>query len=239
MMQRPWMALAACALAGTVACGGGERRDQSATGTSDTRATHAQDSAERRATDQQVTLTGCLQRGGGALTRGFMLTMLNEPSGSVGTSGSSVTQTGSSVEREQMRMAARTYRLEPKGNLELDQMIGKQVRVTGTVVEPADVPKGNGGIGSDADTQRPNRDQRDREAAGTRMDTSDLAKVEITAASIVADACGGRDNGQPSGVGAGSGAGNSGIGDRPLQGGAGSAPGAGSGRVGTSPTRAR
>ncbi len=229
--------LTGCALLGTVACGSNSN-DQAAMGTSSQPAAVAGDTVERRDTNagsQQVTLTGCLQRGGGALTRGFMLTMLNEPSGSVGTSGNSVTQSGSSVEREQMRMAARTYRLEPKGEVDLDPMVGKQVRVTGVVVEAADVPKGNAPIGSDADTQRPNRDRNDREAVGARMDTSDLAKVEISAASIVAEACGGRDNGQPSGVGAG----RSGAVSSPLQNGPDSAPGAGAGSVGTTPSRER
>ena len=137
---------------------------------------------------QPMTLTGCLQQGGGALRSGYMLTMLNEPAG-VGTSGS-VTQSGSSVEREQMRIAARTYRLSPKDDVELDKMVGKQVRVTGVIVEEADVPNGKGAIGSDSDSQRPNRDVTEQTRRGAQLDTSNLARLEVTNAAIVADACG-------------------------------------------------
>jgi hypothetical protein len=159
---------------------------------------------------QPTTLTGCLQQGGGALRSGYMLTMLNEPAG-VGTSGS-VTQSGSSVEREQMRIAARTYRLSPKDDVELDAMVGKQVRVTGVIVEEADVPNGKGAIGSDSDSQRPNRDVTEQTRRGAQLDTSNLARLEVTNAAVVADACGdvrqpgpgeaatGMENATPSGV---------------------------------------
>lgn len=172
---------AGCALAAAVACGDSSR--ESAAG-----------DAER----QPVTLTGCLQEGGGALRTGYMLTMLNEPAG-VGTSGS-VTQSGSSVEREQMRIAARTYRLSPQGDVAFDGMVGKQVRVTGIIAEEADVPNGNGAIGSDSDTQRPNRDVGDRARKGAQLDTSNLARLDVTNVAVVADACGGQRQPQPGGT---------------------------------------
>src|SRR5205807_2690620 len=93
--------------------------------------------------NQPLTVEGCLQRGGGTFSNGFLLTMLNEPPG-VGTSGN-LTRTGSPVEREQMREAARTYRLDPKGDLKLSDMVGRQVRVTGTMTEGAHLPQGDGG----------------------------------------------------------------------------------------------
>src|SRR5690606_8882070 len=124
-----------CALAMALACGdgrsGGETTD-AAPGAA--RSTEAKEQAR-----QTITPTGCLQQGGGALRPGYLLTTLGEPSGSVATSGS-VTQSGSSVEREQLRMAASTFRIDPKGNLELDEMLGKQVRVTGVMADEADLP---------------------------------------------------------------------------------------------------
>lgn len=190
MRQMAGTIMIGCTLAVAAACGG-----DSTTGSDDNR--------------QPLTLTGCLQQGGGALRSGYMLTMLNEPSG-VGTSGS-VTQSGSSVEREQMRIAARTYRLSPKDDVELDTMVGKQVRVTGVIVEEADVPNGKGAIGSDSDSQRPNRDVTEQTRRGAQLDTSNLARLEVTNAAIVADVCGdirqpepeaatGMENAAPGGV---------------------------------------
>jgi hypothetical protein len=163
-----------CALAVTAACDG----------TSDESASRLSDAQE------PMTLTGCLQRGGGSLRPGYILTMLNEPAG-VGTSGS-VTESGSSVEREQMRIAARTFRLSPTGDVELGGMVGKQVRVTGVIVDDADVPNGNGAIGSDSDSQRPNRDVAEQTRRGAQLDTSQLARLEVTSASIASEACGER-----------------------------------------------
>jgi len=168
-------------------------------GKNDTAVGTAQDDGERTTAvgstreadgrrNEAVTLEGCLQQDSGTFSRGYLLTMVNEPS-MVGTAGS-VTATGSAVEREQMQMAATTYRIDPKGDLELKNMLGKRVRVSGTVTEQPQLPNGNGAIGSDSDQQRPNRDaaQRDRK---TEIKTGDLAKVDVTSAAIVGEACGG------------------------------------------------
>jgi len=138
---------------------------------------------------QQVTFEGCVQRGGGMLSNSYLLTMLNEPPGAAGTSGS-VTSTGSSVEREQMRVAAQTYKLDPKGDVKLDELVGKQVRVTGTVTHGSNLPNGNGVIGSDQDTQRPNRDNDDRQERSPKISTADLATLEVTTAAATGDSCG-------------------------------------------------
>ena len=137
--------------------------------------------------NQAVTLEGCLQRGGGTFTRGYLLTMVNSPS-TAGTAGS-VTATGSSVERQQMRMAATTYRLAPKDDVTLDDKIGKRVRVNGTVTEQADVPNGQGAIGSDSDTQQPNRDRNSQRDRDPQLEVTDLAQVEVTSAAVIGDSC--------------------------------------------------
>lgn len=171
-----------CAVAMTMACGdrGAERGAESRRDDAPTSSAAAKAEAA-----ETITLTGCLQQGGGALRPGYLLTTLGEPSGSVATSGS-VTQSGSSVEREQLRMAASTFRLDPKGDIELDTMLGKQVRVTGVITDEADLPNGSGGIGSDADTQRPNS-RGNRESV--KVDARDLAKVEVTSVTIVGESC--------------------------------------------------
>lgn len=187
-------AAVATALAACVACSNGgnssngsavdsAQRQGDQTATSDMRSTRENNSNDHQA----VTLEGCVQRGGGTFTPGFVLTMVNSPS-TVGTAGS-VTTSGSSVEREQMRIAASTYRLDPQGDVKLDNMVGKRVRVNGTITEEAKAPNGKGAIGSDADTQRPNRDRIDRDDHSTGLELNELAKVEVTSASIVTDSC--------------------------------------------------
>lgn len=190
--------LASCAaLVVCVACGG---KNDTAVGT-------AQDSGERTTADgttreangprnAAVTLEGCLQQDSGTFSRGYLLTMVNEPS-MVGTAGS-VTASGSAVEREQMQMAATTYRIDPQGDLELKNMLGKRVRVSGTLTEQAQVPNGNGAIGSDRDQQRPNRAAQPRDR-NPEIKTGDLAKVEATSAAIVGEACGGNAGHETSG----------------------------------------
>jgi hypothetical protein len=69
----------------------------------------------------------------------LLLTMMNEPAGAAGTSGS-VTRTGSAVEREQMRVAARTYRLRATGpsSWPARRQAGE---ATATIGESADLPE--------------------------------------------------------------------------------------------------
>jgi hypothetical protein len=144
---------------------------------------------EQQASSQPTTFEGCLQRGGGTFSNGYLLTMLNEPGGAIGTSGS-VTATGSSVEREQLRTAARTVRLNPKGDVKLSDMVGRQVRVTGTISDHANVPNGNrgtGDVGSDESLRKKTQEGNDRDP---KLDPDDLAKLDVTSASVLADSCG-------------------------------------------------
>jgi len=142
-----------------------------------------------------VTLTGCLQKGDG---RTFILTEINSPRTSVGTTGSS-SSTGA-VEREQMRAAAHAYRLQSDDQKNLDSLVGHQVRVQGTVIERSDLPEGqtsesgrqqaqtSPGGGNDARRNNPPSDTRiDRQ---TKLDEGDLAKIAVASIEGVADACG-------------------------------------------------
>jgi hypothetical protein len=139
-----------------------------------------------------MTLVGCLQRGGSVFGGGYLLTMLREPEGAIGTSGS-ITQSGSSVEREQMRAAASTYRLDPQKGVDLDDKVGKEVRVTGVVAEAANLPNGAGAIGTSGDTQVPNRDRNAQNGRDTHLDTGDLAKLDVSSAVVTSASCGSRD----------------------------------------------
>jgi hypothetical protein len=194
MMRRSTTLIAGAALVAAVACGRSSENTNGAQAQHDGSASSdVHSTGTDHASSQTVTLEGCLQEGGATFTKGYLLTSVNEPS-TAGTSGS-VTSSGSAVEREQMRMAASTYRLEPQGDVKLDGMLGKQVRVSGTVSEQAKSPNGKGAIGSDEDRQRPNRDSSDRPERSTYMSGSDLAKIDVSGVTITAESCGGTRSG--------------------------------------------
>ena len=188
-------ALVACA-----ACGGNadtsQPADREMTSTTAGSAANGSATAEGQqptgaaaASAQQAVFEGCVQRGGGILSNELLLTMMSEPAGSAGLSGS-VTKSGSSVEREQMRMAARTYRLRATGPVELDELVGKQVRLTATIGEAADLPNGNGGIGTSGDSQKPNRSTSDRLDQNPQLSVADLGRLDVQRAEVTGEACG-------------------------------------------------
>jgi hypothetical protein len=186
-------AVLACAvLIGCVGCNESNNHQAAAPNGQNGNGAMASDAGHESASasnDKQVTLEGCVQRGGGTIGSGFLLTMLNTPDGVAGTTGS-VTKSGSSVEREQMRVAAQTYRLNPKGDAKLDDKVGKQVRVTGVITDNANLPNGSGAIGSNRDTQPPNRDSNSQEDRNPRLNTTDLAKVDVSSAVVTGESCG-------------------------------------------------
>ena len=179
-----------CAIAAAAACNSSNRGNVSGN-------TDANGTADRNAADitrdeprqQPINVTGCLQQGSGHT---YILTRLNEPSQKgVGTSGSPA-----AVEREQLREAANAYRIDPQGDVKLDDMVGKQIRVSGMLAARADLPKpdansaapgsrverGTAGATANSDANR-NIDRAD-------VKQGDLAKIDATSVTVVADACG-------------------------------------------------
>jgi len=152
-----------------------------------------------------VTVTGCLQKGDGGT---FIVTAINSPRVSVGTSGSGASATA--VEREQVRAAEHAYRLDGSDDKTLDALVGHQVRVRGTIEERSDLPtqaRAEGGA-NQTRSDRPAADAARKSSAdeatagqhGTaatsgerdplKIDESDLAKINVAAIDRMADACG-------------------------------------------------
>jgi len=119
-----------------------------------------------------ITLSGCLQKGDG-ITNTYILTQVNEPTRSVGTSGSA--SGGAVVEQEKTREAKRAYRLDGDTD-QLEGLVGKQVRVEGVIADASDVYK---------KSQDAKKDDKPLD-----IDAKDLAKVDVKSISQVADACG-------------------------------------------------
>ena len=141
-----------------------------ATGTAATSGTAADENNART----PVTLTGCLQKGDGRSD--YILTEISQPRTSVGTSGSTSAANTDKVGQEQMRAAEHAYKLSADKDT-LEPLVGKQVRVSGTVERQSKLNEHN-----DNGTVK----DRDR----TKIDADDLASVHVASIDSIADACG-------------------------------------------------
>jgi hypothetical protein len=151
-----------------------------ATGSSDTQHTQsgAPEADVRTAVSGKtaITVAGCLQKGDG---NSLILTRVNQPTQSVGTGGSS-SGGGAVVEREQLRAASGSYRVDPPADLKADTMVGKEVRVVGMVTEDADLP-------------RPGADNA-RGGSGADVSKSDLTRIEASSITATNDVCQGKES---------------------------------------------
>jgi hypothetical protein len=118
-----------------------------------------------------ITLTGCLQRGSGL--NNYILTRVNAPS------ETPVATSGGDVQREQLRAAKHAYVLDGDDNDSMRTLVGKQVRVTGTLDETSELRRG-------ATEGKNTSGRRD----GLDIDSGDLAKVAVQGIVQVADVCG-------------------------------------------------
>jgi hypothetical protein len=166
----------ACAIAAAPACNSTSR--DNATGSSDSERTQpTATSADTQNGDRgktSITVAGCLQKGDGNT---LILTRVNEPAQSVGTGGNSG---GAAVEREQLRMAAGSYRVDPPADARADTLVGKEVRVVGTVTEDADLPRPSAG--------------NERRGNGADLSKSDLTRIEAASITATNDVCQGSES---------------------------------------------
>jgi len=131
-----------------------------------------------------VTLTGCLQQGDSSSS--YILTEMNEP-GSRPTATSGSADQGDKVAREQLKEAEHAYRLDAKNDDDLAKLVGKKVRVSGTITDKSDLVartdqnRDRNGVGTSGRT-----DDHDR----PKISESDLARVDVNSVEKVADACG-------------------------------------------------
>lgn len=163
--------IAGCGLAvamSAAAC----NRDEAAEVDRDTDSLAASTSSQRGHEGAPITVTGCLQRGSGL--NNYILTQVNTPSDTpVATSGENAS--GAAVQREQMREAKHSYVLDGDGNDAIRSLVGKQVRVTGTIDESSELRRGT----TDGDRRE-----------GLDIGAGDLAKVDVKGIVQVADVCG-------------------------------------------------
>jgi len=172
------------AIAAAAACnssnGGNVNRNVDANGTADRSAADIKRDEPRQ---QPIDVTGCLQQGSGHT---YILTRLNEPSQkSVGTNGSPA-----AVEREQLREAANAYRIDPQGDVKLDDMVGKQIRVSGMLADRADLPKPEASNAPTTGTSGAVSNDGSRNSNRADVRQGDLAKIDATSVTVVNATCG-------------------------------------------------
>ena len=134
--------------------------------------------AQPQDTTLPITVTGCLQKAGALMTT-YIVTGVNEPSEKgIGTTGSPA-----AVEREHLRAAANAYRVDPKEDVDMDAMVGKQVRVSGIIAKNADLPAPS--------VATPNSPDDAKNRSMEKIDTGDLAKIDEASITVVSGNCGG------------------------------------------------
>jgi hypothetical protein len=144
--------------------------------------------ADQQAVNSPITVTGCLQKEGSLMTT-YILTAMNEPSqNGIGTTGN-----GTAVEREQVREAERSYRINPKENVDMESMVGKQVRVSGVIAKAADLPEPSTATSGKNEKEMEKNEAKEME----KIDKADLAKIDAATISVVSNDCGGHDAKSP------------------------------------------
>jgi hypothetical protein len=173
-------AITTIALAAVCACNKDSRDNAPATPPVDQPPITSTVPAEPQDGTTSITVTGCLQKEGALMTT-YIVTSVNEPSQKgIGTTGNPA-----AVQREQLRAAANAYRVDPKDDLDMDAMVGKQVRVTGIIAKRADLPEAPATAPNPTDNAT--KDPRTME----KIDTGDLAKIDEASITVVSGSCGG------------------------------------------------
>ena len=121
-----------------------------------------------------ITVTGCLQRGSGL--NNYILTQVNSPSETpVATTGKDAS--GAAVQREQMREAKHSYALDGDDKDVMRDMVGKQIRVNGTIKETSELHKEAAKTSSDGERR-------------LDIDPGDLTKIAVEGIVQLGEECG-------------------------------------------------
>ena len=117
-----------------------------------------------------ITIKGCLQEGNNGSD--YILTHLNEPPVSTATAGHNQPNV---VERDDLQEARNAYRLDAGKQLRLKRYVGQEVRVSGTVAEPAHVPTSSSVANG---------------ATPPKITESELATIQVKSVTKVRNGCG-------------------------------------------------
>jgi hypothetical protein len=177
--------LATCGLAAALTAACGNKADQTAANP-DNRPVGTSGAASTGNEIKPIDVTGCLQKA----DRSYVLTEINKPNPNAASTNK--TGDGSVVEREQMHAAQHAYRLTAEKDDDLEKLVGKQVKVTGTLTEPSDLTARDDRRANDltVGTSGDHDKNHDRKQDRARIRTGDLASVDVTSIEPGAGGCG-------------------------------------------------
>ena len=123
-----------------------------------------------------IDVTGCLQKAAGS----YVLTEISTPNPNAAPTIKK--GDGSLVEREQLHAAQHVYRLAADKDDNLEKLVGKQVKVSGTVTEASDLTARDDRRGNDltVGTSGDQDKNHDRKQDRAPIRTGDLASVDVT-----------------------------------------------------------
>jgi hypothetical protein len=177
----PQLLLATCGLAAALAAACGNHTDRSAANVGNRPAAGAPAATMSSQDKKPIDLTGCLQRSG----RSYVITQIDMP----GPAAAPIDKKGdgSLVERDQVAADRHAYRLNAANRNDLDKLVGKQVKVSGTVTERPNlvVPEDRRGNDLKVGTSG----VQDREHDRWDINAGDLAKVDVESIQQVAAGC--------------------------------------------------
>ena len=165
------------------ACGNTDRNAM----TADNRAAATSGSTSLSDVKRPIDVTGCLQKADGS----FVLTEISRPAPNAAPTEKE--GDGSVVERERLYAAQHAYRLTADKDNDLRTLVGRQVRVSGTVTEKSDLTVGDERRANDlmvgtSGSQDTNHGRSKR----AKTDTGDLTRVDVRSIQQVAAGCGSR-----------------------------------------------
>jgi len=181
-------ALALLGLATTViGCGNNERT----TSMNDNRPVGTSGSTAASPEKKPIDLTGCLQKADGS----YVLTQISRPEPNAAPTDKKGDD--SIVEREQMHAAQHAYRLTADKDDDLEKLVGKQVKVHGTVTEKSDLRADDRSandltVGTSGSQDRNHESERKDRA---KINAGDLARVDVASIDKVSEGCGSKGQG--------------------------------------------
>jgi hypothetical protein len=176
----PQLLVATCGLLAALAAGCGRNPDRTAAETDGRQGLRTAPVSMSSQEPRPIDLTGCLQK----LSGSYLLTYTNRVPGATATDSQ---ENNTAVERgpSSVRQA---YRLSARDKTSFEKLVGKQVKVSGTVTETADLIARDERRGNDLVMVGTSGVQ-DQEPDRSRIKPGDLAKVDVASIHQVGEGC--------------------------------------------------
>jgi hypothetical protein len=177
----PQLLVATCGLLAALAAGCGRNPDRTAAETNNRQGVRTQPVSVSSQETRPIDLTGCLQK----LSDSYLLTDTNRVPGMT---ASDSQENNTALERGPSNVR-QAYRLSARDKMTFEKLVGKQVKVSGTVTQTADQIARDERRGNDLVMVGTSGVQ-DQEPDRSRVKPGDLAKVDVASIQQVGEGCG-------------------------------------------------